>query len=82
MGLASQRESAGEVKERRKPGRPWQSGDTVAGSSPFGTGERESARGFYFLDARKRSSLVARKRLSRRSTCRWKAFRFDDPGLL
>ena len=30
-GLASRRESAWEVKERRKPGRPWQSGGTGGG---------------------------------------------------
>lgn len=43
-GLASGRESAHEVKERRKPARPWQSGGNGGGLSTFiGNGGRESA---------------------------------------
>jgi hypothetical protein len=36
MGLAPPRESVGEVKERRKPGRRWQSRDTGGGFPPIG----------------------------------------------
>jgi hypothetical protein len=42
-GLAPRRESAGEVKERRKPVRPWQSGDNGGGLPTIGRGRRESA---------------------------------------
>ena len=54
-GLAPRRESAGEVKERRKPARPWQSGENGGGLPTIGCGKCESACRDHGLAVRKHS---------------------------